>query len=68
MFPRKRILSVIFIMVSIILVVETVPVGILFQTAIAEEKSRLEEADKSQERLIEVIVPFDKDQGSENKS
>jgi hypothetical protein len=59
--PRKRILLLIFIMFSIVLVVETITMGILCQTAIAEEKSRLEEADKSQERLIEVIVLFDKD-------
>lgn len=58
--PRKRILLLIFIMFSIVLVVETITIGILYQTAIAEEKSRLKEAAKSQARLIEAVARFDK--------
>jgi len=57
--PRKRILLLIFIMFSIVLVVETITIGILYQTAIAEEKSRLKEAAKSQARLIEAVARFD---------
>lgn len=57
--PRKRILLLIFIMFSIVLVVETITIGILYQTTIAEEKSRLKEAAKSQARLIEAVARFD---------
>jgi len=46
-------------MFSIVLVVETITIGILYQTAIAEEKSRLKEAAKSQARLIEAVARFD---------
>lgn len=46
-------------MFSIVLVVETITIGILYQTTIAEEKSRLKEAAKSQARLIEAVARFD---------
>jgi len=60
MHPRKRILLLIIIMSSIVLVVEAITIAILYRTAIAEEKSRLEETAKSQARLIEAVARFDK--------
>ncbi|UCD80013.1 MAG: hypothetical protein JSW26_00850 [Desulfobacterales bacterium] len=58
--PRRRILFLILIMSSIVLVVEAITIAILYQTAIAEEKTRLEETAKSQARLIEAVARFDK--------
>jgi len=58
--PRKRILLLILIMSAIVLVVETITIGILYHTAVAEEKSRLKEAARSQARLIEAVARFDK--------
>ena len=47
-------------MSSAVLVVEAVTIGILYHTAISEERSRLEETAKSQARLIEAVAHFDK--------
>lgn len=57
--PRKRILSLILIMATIVLAIESITIGILYHTAITEEKARLEEAAKSQARLIEAVARFD---------
>lgn len=60
MSPRKRQLLLILIMVFIVIVVESFAIGILYHTAITEERLRLEETAKSQARLIEAIARFDK--------
>jgi hypothetical protein len=59
--PRTRVTLLILIMSIIVLVVEGVAVGILFHTALDEEKSRLVEMAKSQARLIEAVAHFNKD-------
>ena len=46
-------------MASIVLVIEAITIGILYNTAITEERSRLEEAAQSQARLIEAVARFD---------
>ncbi len=58
--PKKRILLLILIMSSIVLIVEAVTIGVLYNTAITENRSRLEETAKSQARLIEAVGRFDK--------
>ena len=50
----------ILIMAFIVIVVESLTIGTLYQTAITEERSRLEETAKSQARLIEAIARFKK--------
>jgi hypothetical protein len=60
MTPRKRILFLILIMTSIVLVIEAITIGILYHTAITEQKSRLEETAQSQARLIEAVARFNK--------
>jgi hypothetical protein len=57
---RKRILLLIGIMAILVLVVETVSIGLLYKTALKETRSRLEETAKSQARLIEAVSRFDK--------
>ena len=47
MSPRKRILLLIFIMCSIVIFVEAITISILYQTAIKEEKFRLQETANS---------------------
>jgi hypothetical protein len=47
-------------MSSIVIVVESIAVGILYRTAFEEEKLRLVETAKSQARLIEAVARFDK--------
>ena len=59
MSPLKRVLLLIFIMSSIVLVIDVITIGILYDTAITEEKFRLEETAKSQARLIEAVARFD---------
>ena len=59
MSPRKRMLLLVTIMASIVIVVEVITIGILYHTALTEEKSRLVEAAKSQARLIEGVARFD---------
>ena len=63
--PKKRILFLIFIMSLIVLVVEAITIGILYHTAIIEEKSRLVETVKSQARLIESVASFDRQYSNE---
>lgn len=48
-------------MAAIVLAIETITIGILYHTALAEERARLEEAAKSQARLIEAIARFSSD-------
>ena len=60
MSPRNRQSLLILIMAFIVMVVESVTIGILYHTALTEERSRLEETAKSQARLIEAIARFDK--------
>ncbi|MGV1101002.1 hypothetical protein ACUUL3_16525 [Thiovibrio sp. JS02] len=50
----------IFIMFSVVLVVEAITIGILFQTGLGQEKARLVETAKSQARLIEAVARFDR--------
>ena len=49
----------ILIMSSIVLVTESIAIGLLYRTAIREERVRLEETAKSQARLIESVARFD---------
>jgi len=58
--PRKRVLLLIGIMAVISIIVESVAIGMLYRTALKEERARLEETAKSQARLIEAIARFDK--------
>ena len=60
MSPRKRILLLILIMSSIVIVIESITVGILYHTAFKEERLRLVETARSQARLIEAVARFDK--------
>ena len=46
-------------MASIVLAIEVITIGILYNTSLAGEKLRLEEAAKSQARLIEAVARFD---------
>lgn len=48
-------------MSSIVLAVEAITIGILYYTAITQEKLRLEETAKSNARLIEAVARFDKE-------
>jgi len=57
--PRKRILLLILIMSVAVAVVEAITIGTLYHAAISEERLRLEEAAKSQARLIEAVARFD---------
>lgn len=56
--PKKRFLLLTVIMSTITLIVEVISFGTLYQTAISEEKVRLEETAKSQARLIEAVARF----------
>jgi hypothetical protein len=58
--PRKRIFLLILIMSSIVIVVESIAIRILYHTAFGEERLRLIETAKSQARLIEAVARFDK--------
>ena len=44
----------------IVIVVESIAMGMLYRTAINEERQRLIEIAKSQARLIEAIARFDR--------
>jgi hypothetical protein len=59
MSPRRRVTLLVLIMISIVLVVETVAIGLLYSAAISEERERLQETAKSQARLIEAVARFD---------
>lgn len=58
--PHKRITILVLIMCLIVVVVESITVGILYHTAFEEERARLVDTAKSQARLIEAIARFDK--------
>lgn len=58
--PRKRLSLLLLIMALIVVVVESLTFWILYHTAISEERLRLEEAARSQARLIEAVARFDK--------
>ncbi len=63
--PRKRIFLLILIMSSIVIIVESITLGILYNTAIDEEANRLVETAKSQARMIEAVARFDKKYSSD---
>ncbi len=56
---RKRIALLIGIMSLVVLVVESIAIGLLYQTAFEEERLRLEGIAKSQARMIEAVARFD---------
>lgn len=58
--PHKRVLLLVLIMFLIVVVVESITVGTLYNAAFEEERLRLVETAKSQARLIEAIARFDK--------
>ncbi len=58
--PRKRLLLLLLIMAAMLAVVESITVGVLYRTALGEERARLVETAKSQARLIEAITRFDR--------
>lgn len=58
--PRKRLVVLISIMAVVTVSVEAVTIRLLYQTALAEERERLQEIAKSQARLIEAIARFDR--------
>ena len=58
--PRKRVFLLIGIMIVLVLVVETVSIGLLYRTALHETRARLEEIAKSQASLIDAVSRFDK--------
>ena len=60
MSPRGRLLLLLVIMTFIVIVVESITVGILYHTAVNEERSRLEETAKSQARFIEAVARFNR--------
>jgi hypothetical protein len=59
MTPRRRILLLISIMVSVVLLVLVSSFTMLFRAALDEERARLVETARSQARLIEAIARFD---------
>ena len=59
MSPRMRVLILLLIMASVVVVTEAISVGFLYQAAISEQRSRLQETAKSQARLIEAVARFD---------
>lgn len=65
MSPRYRLLLLISIMSLIVVAVESITFGILYNTAFEEEKLRLVETAKSQARLIEAVARFDRQFGHE---
>jgi hypothetical protein len=58
--PRNRILLLILIMSIIVVVVESITIGLLYQAAFEQERLRLVETARSQARLIEAVARFDK--------
>jgi hypothetical protein len=60
MSPRRRVLLLVLTMALLVIVVELITVSMLYRTALDAERSRLEEAAKSQARLIEAVARFDK--------
>jgi len=59
MSPRHRIFLLIMIMTTIVVVVETITIGLLYHAAFEQERLRLVETAKSQARLIEAVARFD---------
>jgi hypothetical protein len=60
MSPRRRLLLLVLIMSLIVITVESIVFGILYNTAFEEERLRLVETAKSQARLIEAVARFDR--------
>ncbi len=63
---NRRVALLILIMSAIVIVVESVTVGLLYRTAFEEERSRLVETAKSQARLIEAVARFDQIHSSDS--
>jgi hypothetical protein len=61
---RKRVILLISIMAVVCLGTEAITIGMLYKTAIEEERQRLEETAKSQARLIEAVARY----GAEHNS
>jgi len=58
--PKTRIILLVVIMSLLVVATLIVSIGILYKTALNEEKNRLAETAKSQARLIEAVARFDK--------
>jgi hypothetical protein len=56
---KTKMVQLISIMVLAICAVEAITIGVLYHTALGEEKKRLETTAKSQARLMEAIAKFD---------
>jgi hypothetical protein len=56
---RKRVVLLISIMAVVCLGIEAITIGMLYKTALQEERQRLEETAKSQARLIEAVARND---------
>jgi hypothetical protein len=57
--PRQRLVLLLLIMVAIVVMSEALTLGILYHTALTEERARLEETARSQARLIDAVARFD---------
>lgn len=57
---RKRVISLILIMVATTLSVSTIAIYLLYRAAFEEQTARLVETAKSQARLIEAVARFDR--------
>ena len=58
MSPRKRLVVLVLIMACIVVVIQVLTFGILYHTAMREERARLRETAKSQARLMEAVARF----------
>lgn len=58
--PKRRVVLLIVIMILITAIVESITIGILYQTALEQETARLMETARSQARLMEAVARYDK--------
>jgi hypothetical protein len=56
--PRMRVLILLLIMASTVVITDAISIGILYHTAIEEQRSRLQETTESEARMIEAVARF----------